>query len=441
MRGRPGAVQGLEEPEALARPSTTARIGGERWRDGTYTRDRPTVATRGDRRPPTATRPARRAVPRDTCPLGPSGHRVRQPASRDGRDHDDTIPEAPRRAWRPMLVFAACGGGASSPSCPARAPATDGRRRAERPGSEPRPVTIELAHSYQDAQPQVACGAKIIADEVAAANVGLTIELFGQSQLGSDADRIQSVVAGDIDMDIQGASALSAVYAPIGAVDGAFVFDDSEHMQRFFTDPASDALKQGFLDADRRAHPRRLEHRRPPVHGQQADPHPGRPPGPQDALPAVAAVPHERRGDGGEPGRGRVRRAVPRAPAGDRRRAGEPAHQHPGDQPPRGPGPRQPVEPPAQLEPGRDRQGLGRRSAPSSRQRSRPRSRRPWSRSRSASSRPRRRSSTSSRPAAPWRSIEDVDREAFRAKAEPYLRENFTPEQVVVLDAIRSTAQ
>ena len=50
-------------------------------------------------------------------------------------------------------------------------------------------------------------------------------------------------------MDIQGASALSALYAPIGAVDGAFVFDDSDHMYRFFTDPASDALKTGFFDA------------------------------------------------------------------------------------------------------------------------------------------------------------------------------------------------
>jgi TRAP-type C4-dicarboxylate transport system substrate-binding protein len=37
--------------------------------------------------------------------------------------------------------------------------------------------------------------------------------------------------------------------------------------------------------------------------------------------------------------------------------------------------------------------------------------------------------------------IEDVDREAFRTKAEPYLRDNFTPEQVVILDAIRSTAK
>ncbi len=110
-------------------------------------------------------------------------------------------------------------------------------------------VELTLAHSYQDAQPQAACGAQVIADDVAAADVGLNVEIFGASQLGGDADRIASVAAGDIDMDIQGASALSAVYAPMGTVDGAFVFDDYEHLKRFFKDPASQPLKDGFLEA------------------------------------------------------------------------------------------------------------------------------------------------------------------------------------------------
>lgn len=157
-----------------------------------------------------------------------------------------TIPVAVAVA----LLLTACGGGSTSPS--AEAPATPS---AEAPATaaptEPPPpeVKLVLAHSYQDAQPQAACGAKVIADEAAAAGVGLTVEIFGQSQLGSDAERIASVVAGDIDMDIQGASALSALYKPMGAVDGAFVFDDSDHMYRFFTSAASDALKQGFYDA------------------------------------------------------------------------------------------------------------------------------------------------------------------------------------------------
>ena len=145
------------------------------------------------------------------------------------------------------LLLAACGGGTSSPSAGATAAPATAAPATAAPTAEARKIV--LAHSYQDAQPQAACGAKVIKDAAEAAGVGLTIEIFGQSQLGSDAERIQSVVSGDIDMDIQGASALSALYKPIGAVDGAFVFDDSDHMYRFFSDPASDALKKGFFDA------------------------------------------------------------------------------------------------------------------------------------------------------------------------------------------------
>jgi len=138
-----------------------------------------------------------------------------------------------------LLVLTACQSSASgepSPSAAAAAPSEEPQQAFE----------LSLAHSYQPAQPQVACGADVIKEEVEAADVGITIEIFGASELGGDADRIQSVIAGDIDMDIQGASALSAVYGPMSAVDGAFVFDDSDHMYNFFTSEASDPLKQGF---------------------------------------------------------------------------------------------------------------------------------------------------------------------------------------------------
>jgi tripartite ATP-independent transporter DctP family solute receptor len=146
-----------------------------------------------------------------------------------------------------LLILTACGSGTTSEgaSAPASEAASDEPSAA---ASEPAQEAIELtlAHSYQEGQPQVECGANVIRDEVEAADVGLTIEIFGASQLGGDADRIQSVIAGDIDIDIQGASALSAVYAPMSAVDGAFVFDDSDHLYNFFTSDASDALTEGF---------------------------------------------------------------------------------------------------------------------------------------------------------------------------------------------------
>ena len=109
-------------------------------------------------------------------------------------------------------------------------------------------ATLQLAHSYTEDQPQHRCGAKVIADEVEKADVGMSIEIFSSSQLGADADRIASVVSGDIDMDIQGASALGAVYEPVSVLDAAYAFDDSDHLARYFDSDAAGELLQGFED-------------------------------------------------------------------------------------------------------------------------------------------------------------------------------------------------
>lgn len=149
-----------------------------------------------------------------------------------------------------LLMLAACNGGTSTTDEPSEP--GDPTDEASAPASEPaaqEEVELTLAHSYQEGQPQVDCGVNVIKEMAEGADVGLTIEVFGASQLGGDADRIQSVIAGDIDIDIQGASALSAVYEPMSVVDGAFVFDDSDHLYNFFTSDASDELTQGFEEA------------------------------------------------------------------------------------------------------------------------------------------------------------------------------------------------
>jgi TRAP-type transport system periplasmic protein len=133
------------------------------------------------------------------------------------------------------LVLAACGGG-------------DGEESGGG-GSAGEEIEISLAHSYTDAQPQHRCGAQVIADEVAAADVGLRVEIFGSSQLGGDADRISAVVAGDHDMDIQGASALGAVHGPIGVVDAAYAFDDATHLSEFFAGDESADLRESFTSS------------------------------------------------------------------------------------------------------------------------------------------------------------------------------------------------
>ncbi len=128
----------------------------------------------------------------------------------------------------PVLFLAACGGDDESGAS----------------GGED--VEITLAHSYTEDQPQHRCGAQVIADEVEKADVGMTVEIFPASQLGEDADRISSVVSGDIDMDIQGASALGAVYEPVSVLDAAYAFDDGDHFARYFESDAADQLIDGF---------------------------------------------------------------------------------------------------------------------------------------------------------------------------------------------------
>ncbi|MDM7991479.1 DctP family TRAP transporter solute-binding subunit [Arthrobacter sp. zg-Y877] len=110
-------------------------------------------------------------------------------------------------------------------------------------------VELTLAHSYNEDQPQHRCGAQVIADEVAAADVGVTVEIFPSSQLGGDADRISSVASGDIDLDIQGASALGSVYEPISVLDAAYVFEDADHLAAFMASDESKTVVDGFAEA------------------------------------------------------------------------------------------------------------------------------------------------------------------------------------------------
>ena len=76
-------------------------------------------------------------------------------------------------------------------------------------------------------------------------------------------------------MDIQGASALGAVYEPVSALDAAYAFDDSDHLARYFeSDAARRPDRQGFADETGVRHPRCLVGRDAAVHRERADPQP-----------------------------------------------------------------------------------------------------------------------------------------------------------------------
>jgi tripartite ATP-independent transporter DctP family solute receptor len=110
-------------------------------------------------------------------------------------------------------------------------------------------VELSFAHSYSTEHPHHVCGAQAVADELAGNGSGIEMEIFPSSQLGPDGpDRVSAVADGTISVDIQGSSAISALYEPIGALDAAYVFDGPDHLFEFADSPAFDEMAADMLE-------------------------------------------------------------------------------------------------------------------------------------------------------------------------------------------------
>lgn len=107
-------------------------------------------------------------------------------------------------------------------------------------------VKLSFSHSNTTAHPHHKA-AELIADRVK--DQGIEIELFPNSQLGADDERFAALQAGDIDIDLQGSSALSATFGPIGILDTAYLFDGPDDLFAFFDSDESQQLRQEFEEA------------------------------------------------------------------------------------------------------------------------------------------------------------------------------------------------
>ncbi|WP_404434609.1 TRAP transporter substrate-binding protein DctP [Microbacterium lacus] len=136
------------------------------------------------------------------------------------------------------LVIAGCSGGGDAPDSTASEPAAEANEE----------VTISVATSQNEETPNYYCGVELLQERLEGADIGFTVELYPASQLGPDADRFPLVQAGDIDIDLQGASALSSTFAPIGVVDATYAFDNVEHAFDWI-DNGSEDLFTAFHDA------------------------------------------------------------------------------------------------------------------------------------------------------------------------------------------------
>lgn len=106
--------------------------------------------------------------------------------------------------------------------------------------------TLSFANSYTTDHPHTRCGIEEVAGKINNQDLGINIETFPNSQLGADDKRFASVMSGDVDMDVQGSSALSSSYKPIGVLDMAYAFDGPDELFEFFDSKASDQLKREF---------------------------------------------------------------------------------------------------------------------------------------------------------------------------------------------------
>jgi len=109
-------------------------------------------------------------------------------------------------------------------------------------------VTLTVATSQPETTPNYYCGVELLKERLEEADIGFTVDLFPASQLGPDTERFAAVQAGDIDIDLQGASALSATYEPIGVVDAAYVFNDVDHAFEWIDNESAD-LFSDFSEA------------------------------------------------------------------------------------------------------------------------------------------------------------------------------------------------
>lgn len=105
-------------------------------------------------------------------------------------------------------------------------------------------ITLSFASSQSEATPNFYCGMELFKERIESQDLGITVELFPNSQLGPDTERVASLQSGDLDMDLQEAG-LASVYPQVGVLGAAYVFDDVDHAFTWI-DNHSEDFRTGF---------------------------------------------------------------------------------------------------------------------------------------------------------------------------------------------------
>ncbi|MEQ3551646.1 TRAP transporter substrate-binding protein DctP [Pseudonocardia nematodicida] len=135
----------------------------------------------------------------------------------------DTGPPGPRRnrrgrvvaALAALLLLAGCGFGGR----------IDASEIPTAPG-EPGDTVLRLANAYESVHPVNACGVPAMQEVLLGS--GITVEAYPSAQLGTEAESLEQVAAGGLDLTIAGPSFLGVWHDPAAVLDAAYLFDTVE---------------------------------------------------------------------------------------------------------------------------------------------------------------------------------------------------------------------
>jgi tripartite ATP-independent transporter DctP family solute receptor len=86
---------------------------------------------------------------------------------------------------------------------------------------------LRLAHVYEANHPVETCGVETLKSELAGS--GVTVESYPAAQIGTEAESLEQVASGGLDMAVAGPSFLGVWHEPAAVLDGAYLFDTVDH--------------------------------------------------------------------------------------------------------------------------------------------------------------------------------------------------------------------
>lgn len=109
-------------------------------------------------------------------------------------------------------------------------------------------VTLSFAHIWTLEHPLQTCGIDGMSEALDAAGVGLTIRSYPSEQLGTMGQMTETLMAGDVDMSIVGASYLASRYETMNIFDSPYIFKSAEEAYSLAGGDQGKKILQGLLD-------------------------------------------------------------------------------------------------------------------------------------------------------------------------------------------------